>query len=126
MPSLPFVWGVELKQSDGSARANVTIKITNNRTGETQTDTTNSSGQAVFDLANFESGYDDGDTITTEKSVAHTDMEYFISANGNDSNPTWVQVENETRTRIYPSTARFKLNLTRYPGGRTDLKITLD
>jgi len=125
MPSTPYVLGVQVNQSGGSPRANVTVKITNKRTKETQTSTTNSSGQSAFDLANFEQGYIVGDAIDIEKQVADTDMEYYVSANGDETVPSWVQVSNKTRTRIFPSSARIKLNLTRNPGGM-QVNFTLD
>lgn len=119
MTTLPHPFGVSLKQSDGTtARSGATIVITNERTEETQTAVTNSQGQVVFDLANFSNGYVVGDIITVEKQVADSDMEYFVTANGTETYPAFVQVENETRTRIYPNTARFKLNTTNYPGGK--------
>ena len=118
MPTMPYVIGVKLLQSDSTARSGATIKITNDRTGDTQTATTNQFGQSVFDGANFTQGYIVGDVITVEKNVNATDFEFYVTANGSESNPTWVQVANETRTQIVPSTARFKLDLTKNPGGK--------
>lgn len=126
MPVLPYVIGVQFNQSSGSGRADVSIVLTNVRTEETLTETTNSSGQVIFDLGNLEDGYIIGDKLTIGKSVLDGDMEYFITANGDETNPTWVEVENETRTRLYPNTVRFKLNTARNPGGKTDLNITLN
>ena len=124
--TLPHVFGVTLYQSDGTtARANATIQIKNKRTEETATATTNSAGQVIFDLANFTNGYVVGDTIIVEKYAADTDMEYYVTANGDETYPSWVEVENETRVRIYPSTTRFKLNLTRNPGGK-QVSLSLD
>ena len=36
MPTMPYVIGVKLLQSDSTARSGATIKITNDRTGDTQ------------------------------------------------------------------------------------------
>ena len=77
--SMPYVIGVTLSQSGGSARANATVKLTNNRTGDTLTQTTNSSGQAIFDAANFDNGYELGDSLNIEKQVLDSDMEYFVT-----------------------------------------------
>ncbi len=74
MTSIPYVLGVKVNKSDASARANVTVKITNIRTSETMTNTTNSSGETIFDLANFIQGYETGDVIDVEKQVANSDV----------------------------------------------------
>lgn len=125
MPTLPYILGVQLNTSSGSGRTNATIKVTNQRTGDILTSTTNDQGEAVFDLANFTQGYLKGDALTVEKVVSNSNMEYYVSANGNETNPTWVEVNDETETTISPNTARFKLNSTNYPGGR-QIDITLD
>ena len=126
MTTIPYLLAVKLYKSDGSTpRSGATIVITSQRTEETQTGTTNTNGEAVFDLANFTEGYESGDAIDVEKEASHSDMEYYVSANGDDSYPSFVQVDNETETRIYPCTARIKLNLSKYRGGR-EINFTLD
>jgi hypothetical protein len=46
-----------------NVRANITLTLINERTGESITTTTNSLGQYIFDCANFESGYTDLDFL---------------------------------------------------------------
>lgn len=122
-PLLPRILSIQLNQSGGGGRASATLLITNNTTGDTGTTTTNASGQALFDLANLTNGYTNGDSITVNQVTSDSDMEYFVTNNGNQTNPTFVQVENGSSGSFILNTARFKLNLSRHAGG-IDINIT--
>lgn len=65
MPGQSYVLGIVVYQSDGSSvLSNALVTIRNENTSETQTGITNSSGQIVFNLANFTSGWTIGDIIS--------------------------------------------------------------
>lgn len=65
MPSPSFVLGVTVYDTDGStAMADVRVTIRNESNNELQTLDTNASGEAVFNLANFDSDFSIGDVIT--------------------------------------------------------------
>ena len=64
MPGTSAVWAVSVTLS-GVAQANVSVTITNETNDETQQKDTDSSGQAIFNLANFTSGWTSGDVIET-------------------------------------------------------------
>jgi len=49
---------------NGSAQAGLSVNVKNEATGESETVTTNEYGEYLVDLANFPSGYSDGDSIT--------------------------------------------------------------
>ena len=64
MPGLYPISGI-LYDTDGTtALASATVKIRNENTNKTLTETTNSSGQYVFDCGNLEGGWTEGDKIT--------------------------------------------------------------
>lgn len=116
--SLPFVIAIQVYQADGStARANASLKITNQTTGDTDTFTANVNGQAIYDAGNLESGYSDGDKIKIEEVSSDDNTEYFVTGNGGATKPTWVQCNNNTRTKIPLNTYRFKMDQTRRAGG---------
>ena len=57
--------GITIYDTDGTtAVASVKVTIRNERTNETQTGNTDSSGQVIFNLANFTSGWTVGDIVT--------------------------------------------------------------
>jgi len=65
MTSLPFVVAGVVYDTDGStALANVKVTVRNERTNETISGNTNSSGQYLLDCGNLASGWADGDTLT--------------------------------------------------------------
>lgn len=65
MPGSPFVLGITVYDTDGSTpKDGVTVLIRNENTNETQTETTNASGEVIFNLANFSSGWTVGDIIS--------------------------------------------------------------
>lgn len=76
-PTLPYIISGRVLDDDNStARANITLTMTNKRTGETTTATTGSDGSFALDAANFENGYEDGDRMIISSAQSGT--------NGND------------------------------------------
>jgi len=77
MASLYAIWGV-LYDTDGTtAIANATVKIRNESTNNTLTETTDANGGYVFNCGNFADGWTNGDLITiyaiyTNYSASHT------------------------------------------------------
>lgn len=125
VPGLPHQVSVQLYQSDGSTpRAGATLTLTNENTGESVTLTTNVNGRALYELLNLTQGFSDGDKITVSQSVSAANVEFFVTANGDDTVPTWTQLDNNIRTRIKLNTARFKLNTSRREGGISNVNIT--
>jgi len=115
-----------LQTNESSTRAGVTVKITNLTTDDTATATTNGSGIASFTLnTDFTSGYEQGDLIKAEQVIDEDEIEMYVTANGDETNPTLVQFANHTRTQIKLNTARVLLNTSRNPA-TYDLKITLN
>ena len=112
-------------QADGSTpRPNAVVKLTNERTRESSTKTADSGGNVSFILNDdLSEGHVSGDKIKIEQ--IRTDVELYVSANGDESNPTWVEVDNDTEVQFSPNTARLKLNLTNYPAAR-EVDITLN
>lgn len=125
VPGLPHQVSIQLYQSDGSTpRSGATLTLTNQNTGESVTLTTNTNGRALYELLNLTQGFSDGDKITVVQEVSADDVEFFITANGDDTVPTWTQVDNLIRTRIKLNSARFRLNTSRREGGISDINIT--
>lgn len=124
MPLFPYIIAVQVKQSDGSIRTYPIVRITNARTGETQTSTGNIAGQVIFDLANFINEYIVGDLIEIEK-ITSNEFEYYLSANGDETNPTWIEVDSDVQVKFNPNTARIKQNSSKYGGGR-EVNLTLN
>jgi len=125
MPGFPYIVSITVNQSGGSARANASLKLTNETTGEEQTFTANANGQALYDLYNLTQGYTVGDKIKVEQVIDEDEIEIYASANGDETNPTLIQCANNTRTQIKLNTARVLLNTSRNPA-TYDLKITLN
>lgn len=63
MTTVPFPLNGIVYDIDNTVEGGVTVKITNTRTGDTQDQTTNSSGEYAFDLANFTNEYETNDII---------------------------------------------------------------
>ena len=61
--SMPHVIFGSVTDSDGTLMAGITVKVTNQRTGETLTVQANTNGQYQSDLASLPNGYQVGDTI---------------------------------------------------------------
>jgi hypothetical protein len=118
LPFAPYIIFGQATDSSGNNIANATITLKNLNSGETLTTTSNSSGQYVFDCANFESGWYDGDEIqlyTTEGT-----FEIYATHNGGQS---WYQIENEKSYTFDVNGLRTQINQTHYPGARTGLTI---
>src|SRR3990167_607933 len=83
MSSFPYSISGQITDTDGStALSNVRVVIRNERTNETLSTNTDSSGDYIFDIANFSSGYSNGDIVTvlviytnSEGSLEHTVVE---------------------------------------------------
>lgn len=63
MTTTPYPVSGKVYDVDRTVEGDVTVKLTNSRTGDTLSQTTNSSGEFVFDLANFTNSYVDNDLI---------------------------------------------------------------
>lgn len=63
MPQDPYPISGNVYDIDRTVEGDVTVKITNSRNGEFQTQTTNAAGEYVFDAANFTSDYATNDLI---------------------------------------------------------------
>lgn len=64
MTSTPYpVTGIIYSLDGSIAEASATVTAINTSTGERTSETTNSDGQYILDLANFASGYSDGDSV---------------------------------------------------------------
>ena len=77
MPLIPFIISGTITQSDGSAYNTKTVWLT--RSNQTLATTTNSSGQYVFDCANF-NDYSDGDSVLVAME-AYADSGYHLTRN---------------------------------------------
>jgi len=122
-PRLPHPVPVQLT---GSNVSGVTIKLTNNDTGETVEQVTDSQGRCLFELANLEYGYEIGHKIKLEAIRSDTDMEYYVTTNGNETNPTWSRVENNAKYYFKANTARIKIDTTNFPDTYDTVQITLE
>ena len=83
-PQLPHVWYGTV--TNGTSRK---VTILNETTNQKMETTTNSSGQFVFDLANFDNGYSNGDLIRTFVTY-HSPVKYYADEDawddeGNDT-----------------------------------------
>ena len=63
MPSEPYLISGTITNSNGSAGSSLSVTLTNETTGKTLTETTDSNGHYIFDLNNLSTGYSDGDII---------------------------------------------------------------
>ena len=64
MPQAPYVIGVNVTDSAGSAVADTVVTLKNETTNDELTETTNSNGKVIFDCLNFTSSYSNGDYLT--------------------------------------------------------------
>ena len=62
-PPLPYVIYGHVRDSGGTGLSGVTVKITNEDTGNWNTTATDGTGAYQFDLANMASAYSDADTV---------------------------------------------------------------
>ena len=121
-PSTPhLIYGI-IYSFSGTAGDTIPLLITNSRTGDTQTTTSNEFGQYVIDCGNFTNGYENNDTLSIEYNPAFaiSDFELFVSINNGG---TWSQTDNATSVATRYNRGRIKINTTHYPGGRTDLTV---
>ena len=63
MPSLPYVIPLTIQYPSGTGLSSVQVALRNQSTDEVLTQTTNSSGEVLFDCSNFPSGYTNGDIV---------------------------------------------------------------
>ena len=84
MTTLPHIWFGTVTNG-----ANRKVKILNETTNETMETTANSSGQYIFDLANFDNGYSNGDNIRTFVTY-HSPAKYYADEDA------WDDEGNET------------------------------
>ena len=84
--SMPHVVFGTVNDANGTAISNVQVRITNLRTDEYLTDTTNDQGTYQIDMANFPSDYLIGDEIEilAEKGELSGTQEILISSGPND------------------------------------------
>jgi hypothetical protein len=83
MPSLPFPVSGTAYESNGSTTiASLRVICRNVTNNETITYTTNSSGQFIFDLSNFTSGYSTGDEISLFASYGNYYREVVFTVSG--------------------------------------------
>ena len=121
-PFEPYIINGIFTDKNGNAIANATITAQNLSNGNIITTTTNSLGQFLFDCANFEKGWYNGDTIRlTGNAGATIDAEIHFSVDGGTN---WMRVENDVETGLSANTVRRKVDLINYSGGMT-LNITL-
>jgi hypothetical protein len=84
MPSLPFPVDGTVYEFDGTtAVANVKVICRNVTNNETLNTTTNSSGQFIFDLSYFTSGYSTGNEISLFASYGNYYKEAIFTVSGN-------------------------------------------
>lgn len=103
---------------NSNAIANRVIILTNLNSSETQTFTSTSSGEYIFDCGNFASGYADGDKISL--SLEEPTFEIYVSHNAGLS---WYQVDNEEEYTFDINAIRVQVDKTNFPGGRTGIKL---
>ena len=117
MPFTPYlVFGVAT-DSGGNLMVGTLITLKNLSSEESITTTTNDLGQYVFDCANFESGWINGDVLQIY--TVEPAFEIYASHNGGLS---WYQIENEESYTFDINSNRAQINKTYYPGGR-EVKI---
>ena len=112
--TLPYVVFGNATDANGSAITNTALIVTNETSGETITVFTDSSGDYIFDLANFASGYADGDSIRISTSD-DTDVEIYASHNAGVS---WNQVQDGVKSVLEVNGLTVQIDETNYPGGR--------
>lgn len=101
MPPIPsyILDGISYNESE-VATSGLTVIFTNERTGETQQTTSGGGGVFVFDLANFPSGWINGDVISFTVGGNATKGEYIkykaISTGGSQLKYVKLKVEEST------------------------------
>jgi len=80
MTTSPFPLNGHVYDIDQTAESGVTVKIINTRTGEVQTQVTDSLGEYVFDLANFTSEYNTNDMILVQSWKDGTPFKLFSTS----------------------------------------------
>jgi len=85
----PYPVSGKVYDIDGTAEGGVTVRLTNTRTKETLTATTNTSGEYVLDLSNLESGWNNNDVVflqAWEKSSPFKTASYTFEVSGDNYN----------------------------------------
>lgn len=122
MPSFPHhIYGV-LRDKNGTALTDQSIILTNTRTGDTQTVTTNSKGRYLIDCASFTNGYENNDAVTATLNLGYDEDDFELYISINDGN-TWSRVANDTNVTMRYNRGRVKIDTTNYTDGRTDLEL---
>ena len=80
MVTTPYIIGITATKLDGTAYVG-TIWLVNERTNETQSEVTNSEGKVIFDCANFQSEYVNGDNLTYSMEAYAKPAYYLIRKN---------------------------------------------
>ena len=107
---------------NGANVGDAVVTVRNLSRNESFTTTGDNQGFAA-NLANFPRGYEDGDTIQLSASDGSPiSAEIYISV---DAGLTWIQVENEVETTVAANFIRKKIDTINFPGGMSDLNITL-
>lgn len=89
MPGTPFILGITVYDTDGStAKSDVTVLLRNESTNDTQTKTSNASGEVVFNLADFSSGWTVGDIVT-----------YFVFYSGYEASGSFTTTDTGGTTK---------------------------
>lgn len=88
MPSTPHLIGIVVKTSAGIVEPNIDVTLHNERTGDELTETSNASGQVLFDCYNFTNGWTNGDYL-------------YFQAEGSGSNEEELRFKIVSRTSGY-------------------------
>jgi len=121
-PKLPYViYGIVYTEDGSTVIPNQKLKFTNETTGESISIYANSNGVYVFDCANFELEYIDGDRIKIEleSELSSSDYESYVSIDGGI---TWQYIQNNAT--YYPSANKARLIVDTNKGGVTGFDIT--
>lgn len=127
MPTTPFIIRGKCYACDKSTvLPNRNLLVTNLTTGDIQTIQTSSMGEYLIDCNNFANGYDNGERISImiTSTYSNTEFNYYIAINGDKTYPTWQQISHNTTYSPTYNKARFKIDLTNYPAGRSNINIT--
>ncbi|MBW6469624.1 MAG: hypothetical protein K0A90_00200 [Methanosarcinaceae archaeon] len=86
MPASPYpISGVVYEIDTSTVKASATVIAYNQRTTETVTVTTNSSGEYSLDLANLSSGYNSGDVIFISAYFGNESIDYRTTTSASDT-----------------------------------------
>ena len=125
---MSYIFAGNVKKYDQStALGNVTLKFTNEKTGDSFQDDTNSSGEFVVDLANFDRGWQDGQTIKVE--IIDTDntigdWDFYIGTSHSNLAYNWQYISDLTEWFTIPADkSSLKINTTQAPNGVSGLSI---